>query len=65
MMTKKEFLAFASLEYDQFVSSQKDQTDAYEYERSFDEVMTRFANRFYQSSLGALPSDHRKKNDSQ
>ena len=63
-MKKEEYLAFASMEYDHWASSQEVQTDAHEFERSFSELMERFSNRLFQLSVGPIPSDRRKKNDS-
>ena len=63
-MNKTEFLNLVSHDYDQWAGSQKDQTDAYEYERSLDELMTKLGQRILQMSVGEVPSNHRKKNDS-
>ena len=63
-MEKSEFLRLASLDYDQWSASQQDQTDAYEYERSFDELMSKLGNRLLQMSIGEVPTNERKKNDS-
>ena len=63
-MTKAEFLHLASQDFDQWTESQKDQSDAYEYERSLDELMAKLGQRILQMSVGPVPADHRKKNDS-
>lgn len=64
-MTREEFVTLALQDYDAWHSTQDGQTDAYEYERSFDQMMTNLSNKLYQMSVGKVPSDHRKKNDSQ
>jgi hypothetical protein len=62
-MTKEQFLSLASEDYDQWASSQKGQQDPHEYERSFDDLMAKFSQRLFQVSVGEVPSDRRKKND--
>lgn len=44
--------------------SQRDQTSAYEYEKTFDEMWQQLGQEVLQESLGELPSDKNKKNDS-
>lgn len=44
--------------------SQKGQTSAYEYEKTFDEMWQQLGQEILQESLGELPSDKNKKNDS-
>ena len=62
-MTKAQFLTLCSQDYDEWNDSQEGQTDPYEYERSLDELMTRLGRRMLQMSVGEVPFDHRKKND--
>lgn len=61
LMEKKTFLTIAADEYDKWFESQAGQTDAFEYERSFAELMDRIAKILLQGSVGELPADHRKK----
>ena len=63
-MTKEQFLHLASKDYDQWSTSQEGKSDPYEYERSFDHMMNSLAERLFQMSVGEVPTDHRKKNDS-
>lgn len=62
-MEKDKFLALAGVEYDKWLESQKGQTDAYEYEKSFSDLMDRIAVSLLQGSVGKVPDDKRKKND--
>lgn len=41
--------------------SQTDQTSAYEYEKSFDEMWQQLGTQVLQQSLGALPQNKNKK----
>jgi len=45
-----------------WVDSQTDQTSAYEYEKSFDEMWQQLGTQVLQQSLGALPQNKNKKN---
>jgi len=61
-MTRKEkVMAIFSERYEEWVISQKEQKDAYEYERSFDEFMQQMGRELLQESVGR-EDDQRKKN---
>ena len=62
MTTKEEIMAIFSTKYDAWLDSQKNQTSAYEYEKSFDEFMQQISQKLLQGSVGHEP-DSRKKND--
>jgi hypothetical protein len=61
MTNKAEVMAIFSTKYDAWSESQKGQTDAYEYERSFDEFMQQMSQELLQQSVGQ-EADSRKKN---
>ena len=61
MTSKKEAMAIFSDRYEVWALSQKDQKDAYEYERSFDEFMQQVSREILQESVGR-EQDTRKKN---
>jgi hypothetical protein len=41
--------------------SQKGQTSAYEYEKTFDEMWQQLGKEIFQDSIGELPTDKNKK----
>lgn len=61
MTHKEEVMAIFSDRYEEWAASQKDQKDAYAYEKSFDEFMQQVSQELLQQSVGR-ESDHRKKN---
>lgn len=61
MTHKEEVMAIFSDRYEEWITSQKDQKDAYQYEKSFDEFMQRVSQELLQQSVGK-EEDHRKKN---
>ncbi len=64
-MTKEEFLAIAAQEYDQWNQSKSSDPSVgfYEYEMGFIRFMNRMGQGLFQSSLGKVPANRRKKND--
>lgn len=63
MTNKEEAMAIFSANIEAWVESQNGQTDAYEYERSFDEFIQKVSREILQESVGREP-DSRKKNGS-
>lgn len=45
--------------------AQKNQTSAYEYEKSFDQMWQKLGQEIFQQSLGEVPKDKSKKNFNQ
>jgi Lon protease-like protein len=60
MISKEDAIAIFSTKYAAWVESQKDQKDAYEYERSFDEFMQRISRDILQVSVGREPNARKK-----
>lgn len=60
-MTKSELLQLVSQHYDAWLASEKNQSNAYEFEKSFDHMWTNLGKLMLQNSLGKLPNDRRKK----
>ena len=61
MTSKEEAMAIFSTKYEVWSASQKDQKDAYEYERSFDEFMQKVSKEILQESVGKEPDARKKK----
>ena len=61
MTSKEEAMAIFSTKYEEWKVSQKDQKDAYEYERSFDKFMQEVSREILQESVGK-EQNARKKN---
>lgn len=61
MTTKEEAIAVFTAKYEVWAKSQEGQTDAYAYEKSFDEFMQQVSKEILQESVGR-EADSRKKN---
>lgn len=61
MTTKQEVMDIFSAKYEVWAKSQEGQTDAYAYEKSFDEFMQQMSREILQESVGR-ETDSRKKN---
>lgn len=57
---KAQVMAMFSQQYDARVTSQEGQTNAYEYERSFDEFMQQMGRELLQHSVGEDTSVRKK-----
>ena len=58
---KSRIVAIFSDRYDEWSISQEGQTDAYEYEASFDKFMAEMSNELLQQSVGEEPDPRKKK----
>jgi hypothetical protein len=61
MTNKDAAMAIFSAKYEVWAKSQEGQTNAYEYEKSFDEFMQQVSREIFQESVGR-EADNRKKN---
>ena len=59
---KSEMLAIFSDKIDQWMVSQQNQTDGFEYERSYTEAIHEISREVFQLSLGTIPKSKNKKN---
>lgn len=60
-MTKEEYLALASAQYDRIKQLDKDHDNFYDYEVGFEAIMIDLNRSILEKSLGELPVDRRKK----
>lgn len=65
METKEEkkirIMSIFSERYDEWIISQKGQTDAYEYEASFDKFISKMSLELLQQSVGEESNSRKKK----
>ena len=62
-MTESEFIEIARQKYGQISELSKSAT-LYEHEKEFDQIWVSLGAEILEQSLGELPNDKRKKNDS-
>jgi hypothetical protein len=61
-LTKEEFLALSSKLYEEMSSKMNSQTqDFYEYESTFDQLLTSFGHEVLEESISLVPDAERKK----
>lgn len=58
---REEFFDVLKAEIKLWYESQEEQTDSYEYERSFAEMMQRLGQKILQESMGELPKSRNEK----
>ena len=58
---REEFFEQIKVEIESWYKSQVDQTDSYEYERSFSEMMQRLGQKILQESVGEVPKSRNGK----
>jgi hypothetical protein len=64
-LTKEEFIALSSKLYDEMSSKMDSQSqDFYEYESTFDQLLTTFGQEVLEESISAVPDNVRKKKES-
>lgn len=61
MKMREEFFEQIKAEIESWYKSQADQTDGYEYERSFSEMMQKLGWKILQGSVGELPKSRNGK----
>ena len=61
MKMREEFFDALKAEIKSWYESQNDQTDSYEYERSFAEMMQKLGQKILQESMGKLPKSRNGK----
>lgn len=61
-MTKEEFIALASKQYEA-LSKLGDQKTFFDYEKEFDRIWRKLGSEVLEKSLGQVPTDRRKKKD--
>lgn len=62
-ISKEEFIEAAWSKFDAWQKSQTDQTDGYEYEKTFDEMIVSMGHSLLSKSVGELPKTPHKKKD--
>jgi hypothetical protein len=62
-MKKEEFLALAESRYDALQELNKGK-DFYEYEKRFTSIWQDLGREVFETNLGKIPTNHRKKNGS-
>lgn len=60
MITKEEYLAMASAEYDS-LKELEGVKDFYDYEKTFSDIWQRLGRRVLESSISTVGNDRRKK----
>ena len=60
MLTKTEFLALASAQYESIAALENEES-FYEYEKTFDRIWVEFGRQTLQASISELPENPRKK----
>jgi hypothetical protein len=61
-LTKEEFLALSSKLYEEMSSKMDSQTqDFYDYESTFDQLLTNFGQEVLEESISHVPENPRKK----
>jgi hypothetical protein len=64
-LTKEEFLALSSKLYEEMSSNMDSQTqDFYNYESTFDQLLTTFGQDVLEKSISKVPDNERKKKES-
>lgn len=58
---REEFFEQLKAEIESWYKSQAEQTDSYEYERSFSEMMRKLGQKILQESVGELPGSRNGK----
>jgi hypothetical protein len=58
---REEFFEQIKVEIESWYKSQVDQTDSYEYERSFSEMMQKLGQKILQESVGEVPKSRNGK----
>jgi hypothetical protein len=59
-MTKEEYLKIAEKQWES-LEKLKSETNFYDYEKKFDELMVGLGRELLEKNLGAVPLDRRKK----
>lgn len=64
-LTKEEFLTLSSKLYEEMSSNMDSQTqDFYDYESTFDQILTTFGQDVLEKSISQVPDNERKKKES-
>jgi len=63
-MSKEEFLALAALKYEE-LSKLNEIKDFYTYEENFDTIWTDLGRQVLEKNLSEVPTDRRKKSESE
>jgi hypothetical protein len=58
---KEKMLSVFSEKIDQWIASQENQTDGFEYERSYVEALQKIGTEVFQLSLGNIPKSKNQK----
>lgn len=64
-LTKEEFLALSGKLYEEMASNMDSQTQSfYDYESTFDQLLTTFGQDVLEKSISQVPGNERKKKES-